>query len=127
MAPRRRPAREQEAPEGFVRAEDVQRLVQVALAAGQVQQEQTSAQEQGPVVERSSEDQAKDLKYERYSKCLEQFQKMRPPSYGGEPDPVTTDGWVMSMEKILKTLRCLREFWVELAAYTFTHIAEHWW
>ena len=71
------------------------------------------------------EDQARDLEYEWYSKCLERFQKMRPPSFGGEPDPETTDGWVMSMEKILKALRCLREFWVELAAYTF--IAEHWW
>ena len=33
MAPRRRPARGQEAPEGFVHVEDVQRLVQEALAA----------------------------------------------------------------------------------------------
>ena len=52
---------------------------------------------------------------------------MRPPSFGGEPDPKTTDGWVMTIEKILKALRCPREYWVELAAYTFTHIAEHWW
>ena len=128
MAPRRRPAREQETPEGFVRAKDVQHLVQEALAAGQVaRQEQTLAPGSGSVDERSLEDQAKDLQYERYSKCLERFQKMRPPSYGGEPDPVTTDGWVLSMEKILETLRCPREYWVELAAYTFTHIAEHWW
>ena len=33
----------------------------------------------------------------------------------------------MDMEKILKALRCTREYWVELAAYMFTHIAEHWW
>ena len=52
---------------------------------------------------------------------------MRPPSYGRETDPVTTDGWVLIMEKILEALRCPREYWVELAAYTFTRIAEHWW
>ena len=33
MAPRRQPPRERAAPEGFVRAEDVQRIVQEALAA----------------------------------------------------------------------------------------------
>ena len=48
------------------------------------------------------EDRARDQEYDRYSKCLERFQKMRPPSYGGEPDPVITDGWVLSMEKILE-------------------------
>ena len=73
-APRRRPARERETPEGFLRAEDVQRLVQEALAAGQVaRQEQTLAPGSGSVEERSLEDQAKDLEYERYSKCLERF------------------------------------------------------
>jgi hypothetical protein len=128
MAPRRRPAREREAPEGFVRAEDVQRLVQEAHAAGQAaRQEQVLAPGSGSVEERSLEDQARDLEYDRYSKCLERFQKMRPPFYGGEPDPVVTDGWVLSMEKILEALRCPREYWVELAAYSFTHTAEHWW
>ena len=33
----------------------------------------------------------------------------------------------MDMEKILKALRCPQEYWVELAAYTFTRIAEYWW
>ena len=76
--------------------------MQEALAAERAQQatrqEQTPAQELGPVLE----DQARDLEYERYSKCLERFQKMRPPSFGGEPDPEATDGWVMNIEKILK-------------------------
>ena len=111
MAPRRRPARERETPEGFVRAEDVQRLVQEAHAAGQVaRQEQTMAPGSGSVEERSLEDRARDLEYDRYSKCLDRFQKMRPPSYGGEPDPVFTDGWVLSIEKMLEALRCPREF-----------------
>jgi hypothetical protein len=111
-----------------VRAEDVQRLVQEALAAGQAtQQGQIPLQAQDSGADRPLERQDRDLEYERYSKCLERFQKMRPPSYGGEPDPVTTDGWVLSMEKILEALRCPAEYWVELAAYTFTHIAEHWW
>ena len=47
MAPRRRPARERQAPEGFVRAEDVQRIVQEALAAAGVQP--VARQEQVPV------------------------------------------------------------------------------
>ena len=38
MPPRQRLVREQEAPEGFVRAEDVQRMVQEALAAEIAQQ-----------------------------------------------------------------------------------------
>ena len=68
-----------------------------------------------------------DLEYERYSKCLARFQKMRPPQFGGEPDPDATDGWIMEMEKIFQALRCPREYWVELAAFTFTRVAEHWW
>ena len=83
MAPRRQPtrgARGREAPEGFVRVEDVQRLVQEALAAEQAQQatqqEQTPAEEPGPILERPLEDHARDLEYERYSKCLERFQKL---------------------------------------------------
>ena len=38
MPPRRRPVREQEAPEGYVRAADVQQMVQEALAAERAQQ-----------------------------------------------------------------------------------------
>ena len=103
-------------------------MVQEAHAAGQVaRQEQTMAPGSGSVEERSLEDRARDLEYDRYSKCLDRFQKMRPPSYGGEPDTVFTDGWVLSVEKMLEALRCPREFWVELAAYTFTHTAELWW
>ena len=115
MPPRRRPVQEQEAPEGFVRAEDVQRLVQDALAAGQ---NQTRAPDEVPVA---------DMEYERYSRVLARFQKMRPPQFGGESDPDATDGWVMELEKIFKALRCPREFWVELAGFTFTRVAEHWW
>ena len=50
MAPRRQPARGargQDAPEGFVRAEDVQRIVQEALVAERAQQ--AARQEQAPV------------------------------------------------------------------------------
>ena len=114
-----------------MRAEDVQRIVQEALAAAGVQpiarQDQVPVQTQDPVAEIPLQGQVRDQDFEQYSKCLERFQKMRPPSYGGEPEPETTDGWIMSVEKILKALRCPREYWVELAAYTFTHDAEHWW
>ena len=133
MPPRRRPVQEQEAPEGFVRAEDVQRLVQEALAAGTVQQtagqDQTRVPVQAPVGEQPqmAEVPVADLEYETYSRCLARFQKMRPPQFSGDPDPDATDGWVMEMEKIFQALRCPREYWVELAAYTFVRMAEHWW
>ena len=111
MPPRRRPVQEQEAPEGFVRAEDVQRLVQEALVAERVQQavglEQARVPDQVPIVEQPRL--AEDLEYEKYSKCLARFQKMRPPQFSGEPDPDATDGWVMEMEKIFQALRCPRE------------------
>ena len=81
MAPRgRRPARERQAPEGFVRAEDVQRIVQEALAAAGVQpvarQEQVPVQTQDPVAEVPLGGQVRDQDFEQYSKCLERFQKM---------------------------------------------------
>ena len=123
--------REQEAPEGFVRAVDVQRFVQEAVAAERVQQaarqEQARVPDQVPVVEQPqlAEDPTDDREYEKYSKCLARFQKMRPPQFCGEPDPDATDGWVMEMEKIFKALRCPREYWVELPAYTFIRMAEH--
>ena len=137
MAPRRQPARGArgpEAPEGFVRVEDVQRLVQEALAAERAQQ--AAQQEQAPVPEQvlvpeqpleEEKDPAEDLEYERYSKCFARFQSLRPMPFGGEPDPDETGAWIMEMEKIFKSLRCPREYWVELAAYTFTRAAEHWW
>ena len=57
MPPRRRPVREQEAPEGFVRAVDVQRFVQEAVAAERVQQaarqEQARVPDQVPVVDQT--------------------------------------------------------------------------
>ena len=82
MAPRRRLAREREAPEGFVRAEDVQRIVQEALVAAGVQpiarREQIPAQTQDPVAEIPLQGQVRDQDFERYSKCLERFQKCDP-------------------------------------------------
>ena len=48
MPPRRRLVREQEAPEGFVRAGDVQRMVREALAAERAQQAAHREQAQVP-------------------------------------------------------------------------------
>ena len=106
--------------------------MQEALAAERAQQaahrEQARVPDQAPTVGQAQEAEgsASDREYERYSKCLARFQKMRPPQYGGEPDPETTDGWVMEIEKIFQALRCPKEYWVQLAAYTFTRTAEHW-
>ena len=86
MPPRRRPARDPETPEGFIRTEDVQRFVQEAFAAERVRQaagqDQTRAPDQAPVVVQPqlAEVPVGDLEYERYSKCLARFQKMRPPT-----------------------------------------------
>ena len=116
MPPRRRPEREQEAPEGYVRAAEVQRMVQEALAAERAQQaahrEQARVADQAPVIGQPqvAVDSVSDREYERYSKCLVRFQKMRPPQFGGEPDPEATDRWVMEIEKIFKALRCPREY-----------------
>ena len=77
--------REQEAPEGYVRAADVQQMVQEALAAERAQQaahrEQARVPDQAPTVGQPQEVEgsASDREYERYSKCLARFQKMRPP------------------------------------------------
>ena len=133
MPPRGQPVLERDAPEGFVRAVDVQQIVQEALAAERAQQaahrDQAQVPDQAPVVGQPqvAKDPIGDWEYERYSKCLARFQKMRPPQFGGEPDPEATDRWVMAMENIFKALRCPREYWMELAAYTFTRVAEYWW
>ena len=82
MAPRRRPARERQAPVGFVRAEDVQRIVQEALAAAGVQpiarQDQVPVQTQDPVAEIPLQGQVRDQDYEQYSKCWRDFRKCDP-------------------------------------------------
>lgn len=108
MPPRRAQARDPVVPEGYVRAEDVQRMIDEALAERdrrQVQQDPPPAQAQPQV-----EVQLDEPDLERYSRCLAQFQKMRPPSFAGETDPDVAETWVMGLEKIFDAIRCPKEY-----------------
>jgi hypothetical protein len=87
-----------------------------------VQQDPPPAQVQPQV-----EVQLDEPELERYSRCLAQFQKMRPPSFAGATDPDVAETWVMGLEKIFDAIRCPKEYQVRLAVFTLTSEAEFWW
>ena len=42
-------------------------------------------------------------------RALEQFQKMKPPVFEGEVDPLQAEGWLLQIEKILDVMNCTEE------------------
>ena len=58
---------------------------------------------------------------------IEQFKKLSPPSFGGEPDPMVAEQWMMRMEKIFDVLNCPDDKKVPLATFMLEGEAEHWW
>ena len=42
-------------------------------------------------------------------RALEQFQKMKPPVFEGEVDPLQAEAWLIQIEKILDVMNCTDE------------------
>ena len=125
MPPRRAPRPNQQAPEGYVIAEDVQRMIDEALA----ERDRRHAQQNIPLAQAPlpGDVPLAGPEHERYQQYLTRFQKLSPPTFAGEADPDIAEGWVMDLEKIFDALRCPIEFQVRLAVFTFTRDAEFWW
>ncbi|KAH7847768.1 hypothetical protein Vadar_030052 [Vaccinium darrowii] len=61
---------------------------------------------------------------------IKDFQKMKPPVFGGGIDPSRADDWELSMEKIFAVMtpaQCPETHKVVLATYNFEGEAHRWW
>ena len=58
---------------------------------------------------------------------LHQFEKLNPPLFNGEPDPMIAEKCVMRVEKIFQALGCSEEQKVVIAIFKLEGEAEHWW
>ena len=58
---------------------------------------------------------------------IEQFRKMGPPSFLGNPDPTEAETWIMQMEKIFDVVGCTEVQKVSFASFMLKGEAEHWW
>ena len=58
---------------------------------------------------------------------IEQFKKLITRNFGGEPDPMVAEQWMMRMEKIFDVLNCPDDIKVSLATFMLEGEAEHWW
>ncbi|KAF7141664.1 hypothetical protein RHSIM_Rhsim06G0042800 [Rhododendron simsii] len=58
---------------------------------------------------------------------IEQFQKLKPPTFDGKQDPLVAQSWTLEMEKIFEVMECSEEEKVKLAAFMFTDEAYRWW
>ncbi|XP_030948929.1 uncharacterized protein LOC115972826 [Quercus lobata] len=58
---------------------------------------------------------------------IEQFRKMGPPSFLGNPDPIEAETWIMQMEKIFDVVGCTEVQKVSFASFMLKGEAEHWW
>ena len=60
-------------------------------------------------------------------RVLEQFQKMKPPAFEGEADPLQAEGWLLQIEKILNVMNYTEEQKASFSSFTFQKETEHWW
>ncbi|CAL9130901.1 unnamed protein product, partial [Musa textilis] len=58
---------------------------------------------------------------------IEQFKKLSPPCFSGEPDPMVAEQWIMRMEKIFDVLDCPDDQKVSFATFMLEGEAEYWW
>jgi len=59
-------------------------------------------------------------------RALEQFQKMKPPVFEGEVDPLQAEAWLLQIKKILDVMNCTDEQRVSFSSFMFQKEAEHW-
>ncbi|MQM07010.1 hypothetical protein Taro_039844 [Colocasia esculenta] len=58
---------------------------------------------------------------------MERFNRMTPPSFNGESDPLMAESWLRETEKIFRAIRCPDEDKVTLATYMLQERADVWW
>ena len=58
---------------------------------------------------------------------MEQFMRMRPPTFKGESQPQIAENWLDEMEKILEAINCPTIDKVRLATFLFQERAQVWW
>ena len=58
---------------------------------------------------------------------IEQFRKLGPPSFLGNPDPTEAESWIMQMEKIFDVIGCTEVQKVSFASFMLKGVAKHWW
>ncbi|KAG5564384.1 hypothetical protein RHGRI_000544 [Rhododendron griersonianum] len=51
---------------------------------------------------------------------IEQFQKLKPPTFDGRQDPLVAQSWTLEMEKNFEVMECSEEEKVKLATFMFT-------
>ena len=60
-------------------------------------------------------------------KALEQFQKLHPPVFKGEADPMQAEERLRQIEKILDVMECTEGQRVAFTTFMCQREAEHWW
>ena len=60
-------------------------------------------------------------------RSLEQFQKMKPPVFEREVDPLQAKAWLLQIEKILDVMNCTDKQRVSFSSFMFQKEAEYWW
>ena len=58
---------------------------------------------------------------------IEQFWKMGPPSFLGNPDPTEAETWIMQMDKIFDVVGCTKVQKVSFASFMLKGEANYWW
>ena len=56
-----------------------------------------------------------------------QFNKLKPPRFGGGTDPLAYEEWLRRMENLFEVMDCPENFKVRLATHQFEKEAEFWW
>ncbi|XP_058082361.1 uncharacterized protein LOC131230453 [Magnolia sinica] len=63
----------------------------------------------------------------RSADIFERFQRLRPPTFEGAPDPVKAEHWLARITKLMRPLECSDSQMVTLATYLLEGEAENWW
>jgi len=56
-----------------------------------------------------------------------QFNKLKPPKFQGEANPLRYDEWIRKLENLFKIMECPDRYKVSFATYQFEGEAEYWW
>ena len=58
---------------------------------------------------------------------IKELSRMHAPAFDGRCKPEKCEVWLWKIEKILESMECLKEKWVQLASFLFESDAEQWW
>jgi hypothetical protein len=58
---------------------------------------------------------------------IHQCEKLNPPSFNGELDPMIVEKWITRVEKIFEALGCSKEQKVVMVVFKLEGEVEHWW